>query len=133
MGHVFGIPVCPAQYYPGSVFLNLSRKQALMYQILITIVVLFPFGSAVMPQVSAVQWGQLLLLGVIFTALPHTLFLFICDVEAKTASLVACLQVVYATLFSVVVGEWPVITTVIGGFIVVTAAMFETYVTGRRR
>jgi len=119
----------------GRYFSTYPAKQALMYQILITIVVLIPFGSAVMPQVSPVQWGQLLLLGVIFTALPHTLFAFsLRHFKAKTASLVACLQVVYAMLFAaVVLGEWPVMTTIIGGFIVVSAATFETYITGRRR
>ncbi|MDZ7805282.1 DMT family transporter [Thiohalophilus sp.] len=119
----------------GRYFNRYPAKQALMYQILITIVVLLPFGSAVIPQVSSVQWGQLLLLGVVFTALPHTLFAFsLRHFKAKTASLVACLQVVYATLFAAwVLGEWPVLTTVAGGVIVVTAAMFETYMAGRRR
>lgn len=119
----------------GRYFNRYPAKQALLYQILITIGVLLPFGSAVIPQVTSVQWGQLLLLGVVFTALPHTLFAFgLRHFKAKTASLVACLQVVYATLFAAwLLGEWPAITTVAGGVIVVTAAIFETYVAGRRR
>ncbi len=119
----------------GRYFNRYPAKQALLYQIVITIVVLLPFGSAVIPQVTSVQWGQLLLLGVVFTALPHTLFAFsLRHFKAKTASLVACLQVVYATLFAAwLLGEWPAITTVAGGVIVVTAAIFETYVAGRRR
>lgn len=118
----------------GRYFSTYPAKQALMYQILITIVVLLPFGSETIPQVSTVQWGQLLLLGVIFTALPHTLFAFsLRHFKAKTASLVACLQVVYATLFAaLVLGEWPTGMTIIGGLIVVSAAMFETWVAGRR-
>ncbi|MDY6978840.1 MAG: DMT family transporter [Pseudomonadota bacterium] len=119
----------------GRYFNRYPAKHALLYQILITIGVLLPFGSAVIPQVTSVQWGQLLLLGVVFTALPHTLFAFsLRHFKAKTASLVACLQVVYATLFAAwLLGEWPAITTVAGGVIVVTAAIFETYVAGRRR
>lgn len=118
----------------GRYFRRYPAKQALMYQILITIVVLLPFGSAVIPQVSTAQWSQLLLLGVIFTALPHTLFAFsLRNFKAKTASLVACLQVVYASLFAaLLLGEWPAVTTIIGGLIVVAAAMFETYMAGRR-
>jgi drug/metabolite transporter (DMT)-like permease len=118
----------------GRYFNTYPAKQALFYQILVTIVVLLPFGSEVIPSVSPFQWGQLLLLGVIFTALPHTLFAFsLRHFRAKTASLVACLQVVYATLFAaLLLNEWPALATMIGGVIVVSAAVFETWITGRR-
>jgi len=119
----------------GRYFSAYSAKHALFYQILITIVVLFPFGVQVVPEVNMLQWSQILLLGVVFTALPHTLFAFsLLHFKAKTASLVACLQVVYATLFAaLVLGELPAMTTVTGGVIVVGAAVFETYMAGRRR
>ena len=118
----------------GRYFSNYPAKQALFYQILVTLVVLFLFASQVIPQVSHWQWGQLLLLGVVFTALPHTLFAFsLRNFKAKTASLIACLQVVYATLFAaVLLGEMPTLSTVMGGVIVVIAAMYETYAAGRR-
>jgi len=119
----------------GRYFSAYSAKQALLYQILITVVVLLPFAAEVIPQVSGVQWGQLLLLGVVFTALPHTLFAFsLRHFKAKTASLVACLQVVYATTFAaILLGEWPAVSTITGGLIVVAAAMFETWSTGKRQ
>ncbi|MDZ7661127.1 DMT family transporter [Thiohalophilus sp.] len=119
----------------GRYFSAYSAKHALFYQILITIIVLLPFGAQVVPEVNIGQWSQLLLLGVVFTALPHTLFAFsLLNFKAKTASLVACLQVVYATLFAaLLLGELPAMTTVIGGVIVVGAAIFETYMAGRRR
>ncbi|MFP4609633.1 MAG: DMT family transporter [Thiohalophilus sp.] len=118
----------------GRHFSAYSAKHALFYQILITIVVLLPFGVQVVPEVNMAQWGQLLLLGVVFTALPHTLFAFsLRNFKAKTASLVACLQVVYATLFAaLLLDELPAMSTVTGGLIVVGAAVFETYITGRR-
>jgi len=118
----------------GRHFTTYPAKQALLYQILITSVILLPFGATAITQVNTFQWGQLLLLGVIFTALPHTLFAFsLRNFKAKTASLVACLQVVYATLFAALfLGEWPAISTLLGGLIVVTAAMLETYMAGRR-
>ena len=119
----------------GRYFAGYSAKQALFYQIAITIAVLLPFGAGVVPQVSNLQWGQLLLLGVVFTALPHTLFAFsLRHFRAKTASLVACLQVVYASGFAaLLLGERPATSTLFGGAIVIAAAMFETYVAGRRR
>ena len=119
----------------GRYFSSYPAKQALFYQILVTLAVLLPFASQVIPQVTYGQWAQLLLLGVVFTALPHTLFAFsLRNFKAKTASLIACLQVVYATLFAaVLLGEMPTISTVMGGVIVVVAAMYETYAAGRRQ
>lgn len=116
-------------------FYDYPAKQALFYQILITVIVLFPFGFQIIPEVSTYQWGQLMLLGIVFTALPHTLFAFsLRHFKAKSASLVACLQVVYATLFAaVLLNEWPSLVTLIGGAIVVAAAIFETWMVGRRQ
>lgn len=119
----------------GRYFSQYPARQALFYQVLVTIVVLLPFGGQVISEVTTLQWGQLALLGVVFTALPHTLFAFsLRHFRAKTASLVACLQVVYATLFAaLLLDEWPAATTIVGGIIVVTAAGVETWVAGRRR
>jgi drug/metabolite transporter (DMT)-like permease len=119
----------------GKYFSGYPAKQALLYQILITFILLLPFSYGVIPQVSSVQWGQLLVLGLVFTALPHTLFAFsLRRFKAKTTSLIACLQVVYAALFAaLVLKEIPSLSTMLGGVIVVAAAMFETYSTGRRQ
>lgn len=118
----------------GRYFSAYPAKQSLLYQISITFLLLIPLGAQTIPQVSPLQWGQLLVLGVVFTALPHTLFAFsLRHFKAKTTSLIACLQVVYAALFAaLILGEWPSWTTVVGGLIVVSAAMFETYSAGRR-
>lgn len=118
----------------GHYFKGYSAKHSLFYQTLVTFIVLLPFSYAVMPEVTTTQWGQLVLLGVVFTALPHTLFAFsLLNLKVKTVSLVACVQVVYATIFAaIVLGEWLELTTVIGGLIVVAAAMYESYTAGRK-
>jgi len=118
----------------GRYFSAYPARHALFYQAAITIALLLPFGGASIPEVSNFQWSQLLLLGVVFTALPHTLFAHsLLHFKAKTTSLIACLQVVYATFFAaVLLGEWPELTTVVGGMIVVTAAMYESYTAGRK-
>jgi len=118
----------------GRYFSAYPARHALFYQAAVTIVVLLPFGGAMIPQVSSWQWSQLLLLGVVFTALPHTLFAHsLLHFKAKTASLIACLQVVYATVFAaLLLGESPELSTVMGGAIVVAAAMYESYSAGRR-
>lgn len=108
---------------------HITARHALLYQSMTVIVVLLPFGAAIVPQVTAFQWWQLLLLGVVFTALPHTLFAHsLLHLKAKTASLVACMQVFYATLFAaIVIGEIPALTTVSGGLIIIAAAMYESF------
>lgn len=63
-----------------------------------------------------------------FTALPHTLFANgLLHLKAKTASLIACVQVVYAAIFAaIILGEWLTWNVVAGGLIVVSAAMYES-------
>jgi len=70
----------------------------------------------------------LLLLGIVFTAVPHTLFAHgLLHLKAKTASLIACVQVVYAAVFAVLfLGELLSLNIVIGGLVIVLAAMFES-------
>lgn len=118
----------------GHYFKGYSAKHSLFYQTLITFIVLLPFSFEVIPEVTNDQWGQLLILGVFFTAVPHTLFAFsLLNLKAKTVSLVACVQVVYATIFAVLIlGEWVEVSTVVGGLVVVSAAMYESYTAGRK-
>ena len=117
----------------GRFFADHSARHALFYQTITVMLVLLPFSIEQVPGVSTLQWQQLLLLGVLFTALPHTLFAHsLLHLKAKTASLVACIQVVYATLFAaLLLHEWPTLGTVIGGTIIVSAAMYESLTAGR--
>lgn len=118
----------------GHYFKGYTARHSLFYQTLVTFIVLLPFSFEAIPEVSTLQWGQLLILGVFFTAVPHTLFAFsLLNLKAKTVSLVACVQVVYATVFAaLLLSEWPQISTVVGGLIVVSAAMYESYTTGQK-
>lgn len=118
----------------GHYFKGYSARHSLFYQTLVTFVILLPFSFEVVPEVTTTQWEQLLILGVFFTAVPHTLFAFsLLNLKAKTVSLVACVQVVYASIFAaLLLGEWLEFSTVVGGLIVVSAAMYESYTTGRK-
>ena len=113
----------------GRFFTHHSARHALFYQSITVVVVLLPFSAGGVPEVSLLEWQLLLLLGVLFTALPHTLFAHsLLYLKAKTASLVACIQVVYATLFAAIfLHEWPSVGTAAGGLIIVSAAMFESF------
>lgn len=91
-------------------------------------VVLLCFTDTVVLDIENNQWWLLVLLGIVFTAVPHTLFAHgLIQLKAKTASLIACVQVVYATLFAaVLLGEWPSVNVLLGGLIVISAAMYES-------
>ncbi|MDH5396223.1 MAG: DMT family transporter, partial [Gammaproteobacteria bacterium] len=52
----------------GHYFKGYSARHSLFYQTLVTFIVLLPFSFATIPVVSTFQWGQLLVLGVFFTA-----------------------------------------------------------------
>ena len=105
-----------------------SAGQALFYQSLVVVLVLFAFIDSEIVTIDDRQWWLLILLGVVFTALPHTLFAHgLLHLKAKTASLIACVQVVYAAMFAAFfLGEWLTLNVVFGGLVVVSAAMYES-------
>ena len=109
-------------------FSGYSASQALYYQSSVVALVLLVFIDSEMVNIDDRQWWLLILLGVVFTALPHTLFAHgLLHLKAKTASLIACVQVVYAAVFAALfLGEWLTLNVVLGGLIVVSAAMYES-------
>lgn len=109
-------------------FSGYSASQALLYQSAVVVLALFAFIDTETINIDDRQWGLLILLGVVFTALPHTLFAYgLLHLKAKTAGLIACVQVLYAAVFAaLLLGEWLSLNVVIGGLIVVSAAMYES-------
>ncbi len=118
----------------GRYFKATSARHALFYQNLVVMVLLLPFAAEVIPQVTQWQWLQLLVLGIFFTALPHTLFAnSLLHLKAKTASLIGCMQVVYGTAFAAVfLAEMPDWKTVAGDLLVISAAIYETVATSKQ-
>jgi drug/metabolite transporter (DMT)-like permease len=105
-----------------------TASQALLYQTIVVVLILFAFTDMSVTVIESEQWWLLVLLGIVFTALPHTLFAHgLLHLKAKSASLIACVQVVYAAVFAAIfLGEIISLNVIIGGFIVVSAAMFES-------
>lgn len=118
----------------GHYFKQHSAKHSLLYQGLLVVILLAPFSAQNIPQISQHQWLLLAILGVFFTALPHTLFAnSLRYLKAKSVSLIACTQVVYGTLFAaLLLAEVPNWSTIIGGTIVVSAAAYETITTAKQ-
>lgn len=86
-------------------------------------------------QVTAGDWLLLLLVGVVFTATPHALFASsLRSLSATTAGLISCLQPLYGSILAIILlHERPDILTIIGGLLVVSAAIFETWSVSRGR
>lgn len=101
---------------------------SILYQSLVVVIMTMCFVDSVPSIDNHYTWIQLLVLGAFFTALPHVLFASGLRVlNAKTVSLVSCLQPVYATLFALLIlKEQPALLTLIGGAIIVIAAAWET-------
>jgi drug/metabolite transporter (DMT)-like permease len=109
-------------------FKHIQPVAAVSYQSLAGSLLLLPFmSSEALPQASS-AFGYLLLLGVVFTALPHTLLATsLRYLSAKTVSFIGCLQpVIGATIALAILGEVPALNVVLGGMIIVSAAMLET-------
>lgn len=109
-------------------FSHYRASHALLYQAIVVALVLSVFVEDGGDSIDVDTWWLLILLGVVFTALPHTLFAHsLIHLKAKTVSLIACVQVIYAAVFAaVLLGEWLSWNVIAGGVIIVLAAMYES-------
>ena len=118
----------------GRYFRAYPARHALFYQTLLIIFLLLPFSGHMIVNINSQQWLELLLLGIFFTALPHTLFAnSLLHLRAKTVGLIGCMQVVYGSLFAAIfLTELPDLKTIAGGLMVISAAVYETMTSGKQ-
>lgn len=109
-------------------FAHYGGAQAMTYQTLVIVLCLLAFGSPQLYAADVHTLGLLLLLGTVCTAAPHALIAYtLTHLRAKTFSLVACMQPLYGVGLAVLVlGEQPTWQTLVGGALVIFAAMYET-------
>ena len=98
------------------------------YQDATATLVLLPFWAAVMPAVSGRDLGLLILLGVVFTGIAHSLFIQgLATVRAQTASVIACLEPVYGIAAAgLLLGEIPSARVLVGGVIILGCTWVAT-------
>lgn len=116
-------------------FSQYSGPQAMMYQTFVASLVLCLFVEVPPLQISEHNWWLILLVGVVFTALPHSLFASsLRNLSATTAGLISCLQPLYGSVLAfILLVERPNTLVFIGGLLVVSAAFFETWSVSRRK
>lgn len=95
------------------------------YQDIWATLVLLPFCIAVWPEFTAQDIGLLILLGTVFTALSHFLFLAaLKDLKARTAALVTALEPVYGIVAAYFLfQEKPELTVFLGGILILVASL----------
>lgn len=109
-------------------FSHYSGAHAMAYQTLVIFVCLFFFASENVFQATQETYISLLILGTALTALPHAMIAAsLKHLRAKTFSLVACTQPLYGVVLAMlVVNEEPRWQTLVGGILVISAAIYET-------
>ncbi|NTS76875.1 EamA family transporter [Catenovulum sp. SM1970] len=111
------------------VFAHYSGAKNMMFQALIVTLCLLPFEWQAFTAIPSSPWvWYFLLLGTAFTALPHVLVVSgLKYLQAKSMALISCLSPFYgAILAALLLAEYPDIWTIVGGTLVVSAAVFET-------
>ncbi|MEM6529452.1 MAG: DMT family transporter, partial [Chloroflexota bacterium] len=99
-----------------------------LYQDAVAMVVLIPALFLAEYTLTVQNVALLVLLGVVFTAIAHSLFIQgLREVRAQTASIIASLESVYGIVFAFVfLGERPVLRTLLGGAIILAAAAYSS-------
>jgi drug/metabolite transporter (DMT)-like permease len=116
-------------------FSHYSGPHTMLYQTLVACLMLCLFVDVPPMDVTHDDWLLILLVGVIFTAMPHALFASsLRHLSATTAGLISCLQPLYGSVLAfLLLSERVNIWTVIGGLLVISAALFETWSVSRGR
>lgn len=110
-------------------FSHYSGPHTMLYQTLVAFLMLALFVEVPVAQISNNDWLLILIVGVVFTAMPHALFASaLRQLSAKTAGLISCLQPLYGSVLAMILlNEQVSLLTIIGGLLVISAALFETW------
>lgn len=98
------------------------------YQDAIASIILAPFLFIIKPILNTNDIILLIILGIVFTALTHTLFIKgLTKVKAQTASIITCLEPVYGIAFAaLILNEIPEARVLLGGLIIIGASLYST-------
>lgn len=109
-------------------FNHYSGAHAMAYQTLVIAAVLVWFISPNLVDASSKTLWLIVILGTFCTAAPHALVAAsLQHLRAKTFSLVACMQPLYGVILAmIVIDESPTWQTLVGGALVISAAVYET-------
>ncbi|MBN1828075.1 MAG: DMT family transporter [Deltaproteobacteria bacterium] len=106
-----------------------SGTTVMVYQLAIVAPLLWFLFDINIGEIEGKNLLLLLLLGTVFTALPHTVFTASLGVlKAKTVSVIASIQPLYAAIFAVLLlHEIPTVPTIVGGIVIVSCSLYESF------
>ncbi|MDY8138926.1 DMT family transporter [Aquimarina sp. 2201CG5-10] len=112
---------------------NYHGSMLMWYQLVVISVMLLPFLFIMDSSGIKDQWPWLLVLALLTTAIGHTLFLFsLKRFSATAASIMSSVQPVYGIIIGIIfLGEIPVLSTIIGGVLILTSVVIESIRTYR--
>ena len=115
-------------------FKEYSARQGMFYQFAVAALLFVPFSDTSPTELSWHHIELLIVFAIFFSALAHVLFSgAISLTSAKTAGLIACLQPLYGIFLSLILlAEVPSWTTLVGGAIILSTAIYETTRTNRK-
>ncbi|MCB2296510.1 DMT family transporter [Clostridium tagluense] len=98
------------------------------YEQFVATLVLIPFLFLIKPIFKPRDIFLLILLGIVFTAISHTLFINgLKSVKTQTAGIISSLEPVYGIVFAlIIIGEVPTLREILGGIIILGTAFYST-------
>ena len=105
-----------------------SALTVTLYQDGFACLMLLPFIGGSVLTLSSGEWRWLILLGVVFTALAHSLFIWgMRIVKAQLAGMIACLEPVYGILGALILlQEIPSAREITGGVVIIGSIVYAT-------
>jgi drug/metabolite transporter (DMT)-like permease len=103
------------------------------YQDSVAALILIPFLFTEVQVFHIKDILLLVLLGTVFTAIAHTLFIKgLTSLKARTASIISCLEPVYGIIFALLLlGETPSLRVMVGGVVILGASFYATVSAGK--
>lgn len=98
------------------------------YEQFVATLVLIPFLFLLKPIFKPVDILLLILLGIVFTAISHSLFINgLKNVRTQTAGIISSLEPVYGIIFALfIIGEVPTLREILGGIIILGTAFYSS-------
>jgi drug/metabolite transporter (DMT)-like permease len=114
---------------------HLSSMTTMCYQLVAISLMLLPFVPFKESLFVENRLLLLILLGTIFTALPHVLLVAsLRHIKAVTASLILCLHPMYSIIFAaLIISDIPELRVVLGGLLIIGISVYESIQIHRER
>ena len=106
-----------------------SPVYLMVYQIIIAIICLFPFGFRELLIADQFHWQLIVAMGIMISGLGHSLFVkSMQSLSATTVGLVGSFQIVYASVYAyLILDEFPSFWVLCGSLLIVLAVIVEQF------